>query len=216
MKRLIGILLVLAMVLPLVACGGDAAEEEAKEQEQKAAEVEDLAEEEAEKPNGASESLDKIKEAREEAVLTDFLEPKDVVVLDIAKLLSEQEKDIKKAKELYENKWIELTGKIVSVEHGEYREATRTFMGKTTHFKWGETRYEINGVTIESALIYWLAVNDRFEQADVIVEMDIFLCQNDEQTGYVYYPQYSTVTVVAYCAAIGENNIVFTDGRYEK
>lgn len=154
-------------------------------------------------------------ETIEDAVL-DKVIPEDIIVLDISELLSAQESDIEKAKEMYEKRWIELTGKVVSVTHGEYREATRTFNGKTSYFEYGETRYEINGVTIESALIYWLAARERFEQADVIVEMDIFFCQNDEKTGYVYYPQNSKVTIVAYCAAIGEKDIVFTDGRYNK
>ena len=149
-------ILVLVVVLLLTSCGYNVTEAKTEE--------------------------DHKQETIEDAVL-DKVIPEDIIVLDISELLSAQESDIEKAKEMYEKRWIELTGKVVSVTHGEYREATRTFNGKTSYFEYGETRYEINGVTIESALIYWRAARERFEQADVIVEMDIFFCRNDEKTG---------------------------------
>lgn len=134
-------------------------------------------------------------------------EPTDVIKVTAKELADAVEKNVTEAQNLYVGKWLEVTGKVGTVVHETVRTFKQTYNGKTTTFTTGEHQYEIAGTKIKSGFIYWLVEEKRYVSPEVVVEMDMSLCE-------AWMPQNSTATVVGKCVAIDEDDIVLVSGRH--
>ena len=158
--------------------------------------------------SGTSETKGEKDEFVSEFELEPGLTANNPIVVTANELINALNNDANSFQNLYNYKWLEVSGFVVSVTHNEIAEITRTYMGETTRYTTGEMEYTIAGVKIKSGLIYWLNYTGYRGNVDIVAEMNMSLCDT-------YYPQRTEVTVIGYCAGADEENIVLKNGRYE-